>query len=314
MYAAAEFTGGDCILTMKRMEAMTLSLFLWAAFLSPTFLLGARAENTGASVAAGNSKTVQAMFLNVGKADAALFCLGDQRYLIDTGTKESADAMLRALNYFGVTKLDGVIITHIDSDHIGGLKSLLKSDIRVNRLYAATFNNAKSIEKHPVTKQADKYAIPLTWLNSGDVIIANDVMRFVTLGPLTHDMVNENNNSLVFRLETPEGTMLLTGDMEVEEETALLAAGLIQKTDVLKVGHHGDDDASSDSFIYTAKPQIAVISTDSSVEQDTPDPKVISRLWNIGAEVLVTQKAACCILVTLSGGNAVGQAVDYRVV
>lgn len=298
---------------MKRIEAMTLSVFLWAAFLTPPFLFGARAESIETTVAVGKGKAVQAMFLNVGKADAALFCLGDQRYLIDTGTKESVDAMLRALNYFGVTKLDGVIITHLDSDHVGGLKALLKSDIIVDRLYAATFYNAKNIDKHPVAKQAEKYSIPLTWLNSGDVIVANDVMRFVTLGPLTHDMVNENNNSLVFRLETPEGTMLLTGDMEVEEESALLSAGLIQKTDVLKVGHHGDDDASSDSFIYTAKPQIAVISTDSSVEQDTPDPKVIGRLWNIGAEVLVTQKATCCIQVTLSGGNAIGQAVDYKV-
>lgn len=299
---------------LKRVEAITLSVFLWAAFLAPSFLFGARAESTEGEATAAKSQTVQAMFLNVGKADAALFCLGDQRYLIDTGTKESVDAMLRALNYFGVTRLDGVIITHMDSDHVGGLKSLLKSGIAVDRLYTATFHNAKSIEKHPVAKQAEKYAIPITWLNSGDVIPVNDVMRFVTLGPLTHDMVNENNNSLVFRLETPEGSMLLTGDMEVEEEATLLAAGQIQKTDVLKVGHHGDDDASSDSFIYTAKPQVAVISTDSSVESDTPAPKVISRLWNIGAEVLVTQKATCCIQVTLSGGNAIGQVVDYRVV
>lgn len=298
----------------KKVEAVMLSVLLCAAFLTQPALYGARAEGAANPAAATvQPPSVRAMFLNVGKADAALFCLGNQRYLIDTGTKESVDAMLRALSYYGVTHLDGVIITHIDSDHVGGLKALLKSDIKVDRLYAATFFNAKSMEKHPVAKQAEKQAIPLTWLNSGDVIAVNDTMRFVTLGPLRHDMVNQNNNSLVFILETPEGTMLLTGDMELEEEADLLAAGLIRQTDVLKVGHHGEDDASSESLIYTAKPQIAVISTDSSVEKDTPDPKVISRLWNIGAEVLVTQKAACCILVTLSGGKAVGQTVDYEV-
>ena len=91
----------------------------------------------------------------------------------------------------------------------------------------------------------------------------------------------------------------------------LLQAGVIQQAPVLKVGHHGEDDASSEAFIYTAKPQLAVISTNSDEEPDTPSPDVIARLWNIGAEVFVTQKASCCILVTLENGNAVGKLENY---
>ena len=107
--------------------------------------------------------------------------------------------------------------------------------------------------------------------------------------------------------------MLLTGDMESPEENELIAAGLIRPADVLKVSHHGNGDASGDGLIYTAKPQIAVISTNTDEEPDTPDPQVIGRLWNIGAEVLQTQKATCCVLVTLNGGKAVGRLVDYPV-
>ena len=69
---------------------------------------------------------VQAMFLNVGKADAALFTVAGKHYLVDTGTADAVDAILRALTYYGVTHLDGVLITHMDKDHVGGLKKLLK--------------------------------------------------------------------------------------------------------------------------------------------------------------------------------------------
>ena len=105
--------------------------------------------------------------------------------------------------------------------------------------------------------------------------------------------------------------MLLTGDMEVEEEADLLSVQAIRSELVLKVSHHGADDASSERFIYTVRPQIAVISTSSLEGPDTPSPKVIKRLWNVGAEVFVTQKATCGVQVTLSGGNAVGRLVNY---
>ncbi|HNW86249.1 MAG TPA: MBL fold metallo-hydrolase [Candidatus Limiplasma sp.] len=286
-------------------KAAILSALVGLALLTHTAAMPAQAEGAAAQT------EVKALFLNVGKADAALFCLGEKRYLIDTGTKESADAMLQALRYFEVDRLDGVLITHIDSDHVGGLKALLKSGIVVDRLYAATFHNAKSIAQHPVAKQAEKYGLPLTWLNSGDQIEIDAAARFTVLGPLTRDPNEENNNSLVLWLDTSEGTMLLAGDMEVPEETALLAAGLIRQTDVLKVGNHGDGDASGEGFIYTAKPQIAVISTSTQEKPSTPDPSVMGRLWNIGAKVLETQKATCCVEVTLKGGQATGTLVDY---
>jgi beta-lactamase superfamily II metal-dependent hydrolase len=89
----------------------------------------------------GRSETgVSALFMNVGKADAALFMLGDKRYLIDTGTKESAEAMLRALSYYQGDRLDGVMITHTDKDHVGGLKTLLKTMYCRRPLYAPKFS------------------------------------------------------------------------------------------------------------------------------------------------------------------------------
>jgi beta-lactamase superfamily II metal-dependent hydrolase len=164
-----------------------------------------------------------------------------------------------------------------------------------------------------VYKQAEKYALPLCWLAAGDSIDVDGTSRFAVLGPLTRDTLNENNNSLVMRLITPQGDLMLTGDMEVPAEQALLAAGLVQGAAVLKVGHHGDGDASSETFLYTVRPQIAVISTSTAQEPDTPDAGVMRRLWTVGTEVFVTQRATCGVLVTLSGGSAVGRLVDYPI-
>jgi competence protein ComEC len=294
----------------RRIKAFTLSVLTWSVCAALALSFGARAE----AGAEGDAEPagVKAMFLNVGKADAALFFLGDKRYLIDTGSKDSADAMLRALSYFGVDKLDGVMITHTDKDHVGGLKALMKSEIEVGTLYAPAFSTLADGD-HPVVKLAEKNGLALRRLYAGDVIEAGEGMRFVVLGPITKDETEENNDSLVLRLETPEGDMLLTGDMLLEEEGDLLAAGVVGTAAVLKVGHHGAEDAGGEAFLYTVRPQIAVISTDPAEDDDTPSPKVIKRLWDVGADVFTTYRASCCVLVTLSGGNAVGQLVNYLV-
>ncbi len=255
---------------------------------------------------------VSALFINVGKADAALYLLGDQRFLIDTGTKDSYDQLERVLEAYGVQRLDGVLITHTDKDHVGGLKKLLKSGIAVDALYAGTLHSEKSLEDHPVYEAAEKYDVPLTWLSAGDVIDLGNGCTFQVLGPLSQDDEDENNNSLVLRLLTPQGDMLLTGDMELEEENELIEAGLISQAAVLKVAHHGRDDTTSRQFALLVRPQWAVISTSTAERPDTPSAKVLSYLRDARASVAVTQEAQVGILITLEGGQASAEAINWR--
>ena len=255
---------------------------------------------------------VSALFINVGKADAALYLLGDQRFLIDTGTKDSYDQLERVLEAYGVQRLDGVLITHTDKDHVGGLKKLLKSGIAVDALYAGTLHSEKSLEDHPVYEAAEKYDVPLTWLSAGDVIDLGNGCTFQVLGPLSQDDEDENNNSLVLRLLTPQGDMLLTGDMELEEENELIETGLISQAAVLKVAHHGRDDTTSRQFALLVRPQWAVISTSTAERPDTPSAKVLSYLRDARASVAVTQEAQVGILITLEGGQASAEAINWR--
>ena len=105
-----------------------------------------------AGACARAQEQVQALFINVGKADAALFFLDDQRFLVDTGTKDSYDQLERVLEAYGVTRLNGVVITHTDKDHVGGLKKLLKSDIAVDRVYAGALTPKRARRIIPSTR------------------------------------------------------------------------------------------------------------------------------------------------------------------
>ena len=271
-----------------------------------TFLLIA------ACMSAASADGVSALFINVGKADAALLFLGEERYLIDTGTKDSYDQLIRVLETYGVEHLSGVIITHTDKDHAGGLKKLLKGGMKVDRLYGSLLHSEPELDEHRVWEAADKYSVPLTWLKAGDVLTAKDGSAFHVLGPLKQDSENENNNSLVLRLVTAEGDMLLTGDMELEEEADLIERGLITKAPVLKVAHHGEDDSTSKKFAFLVQPQWAVISTNTVEEPDTPDSKILSRLTEARASVAVTQDAEVGILVTLEDGKAEAHAINWQ--
>ena len=253
-----------------------------------------------------------ALFINVGKADCAALFVEGKTYLVDTGAKGSSEAMLRALDAYDVEYIDGVFITHTDKDHVGGLTALLQSDIVVERLYAPQLHKHDNIEKHPVNEASKEENIPLTWLAAGDVVTAGEGSVFTVLGPVSRDVENENNNSLVLHLRTPHGDMLLTGDMEAEAEAELLAAGSVPQSAVLKVAHHGKKGTSSDLFLSIVRPQWAVVSTDTNVEPNTPAARVVRQLWALKAGVAVTQTVTCGILVTLHDGVATAEEINYQ--
>ncbi len=260
---------------------------------------------------AGNAEDqIQTYFLNVGKADAILLRLNGQDYLVDTGSKESYDQMEDALRMLGVDRLAGVIITHTDKDHVGGLKKLLKSEIDVERVYAGKLHSEKSDEDHPAYSAAEKRNVPFTWLVAGDQLQAEECVLHI-LGPLTRDDEEENNNSLVIDVRTPEGNILLTGDMTQTEEEELLDAGAIPQATVLKVGHHGRDDATGRRLVAAVRPQWAVISTSSQERPDTPAAQVTETLALFQVKTAVTQEAQVGILAELENQTATVWRVDW---
>jgi competence protein ComEC len=167
-------------------------------------------------------------------------------------------------------------------------------------------------DKHPALLAAAQRGTKPVWLKAGDRVAVSETSAFQVLGPITFDELSENNNSLVMVLVTPHGNMLLAGDMEFAEEKAVMAAKNIPKCAVLKVSHHGEDDSTSPEFARLVSPQVAVISTNSVEEPDTPYPTVIAALGQAGAKIVVTQEAKGGVKVTLRDGNASAELVDFE--
>jgi competence protein ComEC len=240
--------------------------------------------------------------INVRKADALLLRSGNSAYLIDTGTEESYDKLYAVLKQEGIDRLTGVIVTHTDKDHAGGIAQLVDSDIEIENVYASAYYNKKKESKHPAVKALKGTGRSVIFLASGDELPL-DGGSLKVIGPLEKDEDAENNNSLVLLAEGGGGSMLLTGDMEFPEEDSLLKAGLIPHADVLKVGNHGEDDATSNALIAAIRPSLAVISTNTDDEPDTPSRRVLKLLASWDIPVLVTQDTENGVLVTISGGK-----------
>ncbi|MBR2661892.1 MAG: MBL fold metallo-hydrolase [Clostridia bacterium] len=239
---------------------------------------------------------------NVGKADALLLRSGKSVYLIDTGTKQNSDKLLSMLRSEGIDRLTGVILTHTHADHVGGLKALVESDIVIEVIYTPAYYTLKKEDgKHPVEKAIKKTDYQAVYLSAGTELPL-DGGKLTVLGPVELSET-ENCNSLVLLAEGGGGSILLTGDMEFPEEDSLLKAGVIPHADVLKIGNHGEGDATSSQLVITVQPKLAVISTSSEEEPDTPDPRVLRLLAQQEIETVVTQDSENGVLVTLKNGE-----------
>lgn len=271
-------------------------------------LLSLAALTACAPASAAGETTLFAV--NVGKADALLLYHGETTYLIDTGSAESWGQLSCALRMLGVDRLDGVIVTHTDKDHVGGVPMLAASSIQVDAWYASRYFADVKQSKHPVLLAAQSRGQEVVWLSDGDALPFGDGSLTV-LAPAAYSD-EENDNSLVLLAESSEGRMLLMGDAELAAEQALLKAHPdLPQCQVLKVGHHGGGDATSKALLSLVKPQAAVISTSTAQREDTPAPTVLQRLLKAGADVTITQDGSAGVLVTLANGRATMTLTDW---
>ncbi len=251
---------------------------------------------------------MEMLVINVRKADCILLSYGDELYMIDTGSAESWGQVSRVLKTYGISHLTGVILTHTDADHAGGLTALSSSGIAIDRFYASCFYTCKE-NKHPAVLAAEKRGQKVNFLQAGDELPFGNG-RLSVIAPLVRDE-KENNDSLVLLAEGSGGKFLLAGDMEIPEEQTLLNAGTDLQADVLKVGNHGNDDAGSAAFVNAVSPRLAVISTNSADEPETPSARVLQLLTDAGAEIAETQKAEEGVLVVSRSGELYAEYTSF---
>ena len=281
---------------------MKRSLAVIAAMILLFALTGAAAAEQEASGSLVDPSVLTLYSINVGKGDSHLLFYGEYTYLIDTAKSWAFGRVSAALKELGVTHLNGIIVTHTDKDHAGGVPGLAVSDVQVDAWYASPYYNVKK-KNHPVLNAAALRGQQAILLQPGDALPFGDG-RLTVLGPLEADDDTENNNSLVLRAEAADGSsILLTGDMEFAEEETLLNAGALQPADVLKMPDHAEDHSTSEALLAAVRPKLGIISTNSVEEPDTPSPRILKLMKQYGVETCLTQDAEAGVLIEVREGN-----------
>ena len=231
--------------------------------------------------------TLRVIVFDFGKADCILISLGGEHMLIDASYKSDGDAVIKALSLLGVSKLKYAVATHPDKDHIGGMAKVIKK-LTVKELYVSPRTEDSGVYES-MMEAAEK--INVTVAKPGDVLTLGGAI-LTTLAPGEDALAvdDENNASIVLKLSYRGATMLFMGDAKTESEAELLEdyGEDVLLADVIKVGHHGASDATSNKFLAAVQPTYAVISAADRDGEELPAPSTLRRLADAGAVVFST--------------------------
>lgn len=197
--------------------------------------------------------------LDVGNADCILLQSGDNTALIDAGENTDDDAVLTALKSAGVTKLDYVIATHADADHIGSMDTVIRNipiDTFLMSFMPKGHTPTTRTYERMLEAMADCNVLP-TEAEHGVVYPFGEATITILSG--LSDYTETNDQSVVCMLSHGEMDFLFMGDAGKEVEREILDAVPTLDVEVLKVGHHGSSSSSDGGFIRSVSPDIALI-------------------------------------------------------
>ncbi|HHX71054.1 MAG TPA: MBL fold metallo-hydrolase, partial [Gallicola sp.] len=226
-------------------------------------------------------------FIDVGQGDSILIKLPNQKgnVLIDTGGKLdyqedwqrknkpfslAKNNLIPFFKSLGITKIDSLIITHGDADHIGEAEYLI-NNFKIKKVI---FNNDSfNYLEESLIKILDKNNIPY-YQNIKELNIGNPKLHFLN----NKDYGNENDNSSVIYTELNNHKFLFMGDAGVEVEEDLIEKYNFNNLDVLKVGHHGSKTSSGKNFINEIEPKYSIISVGKNNKFGHPNDNVLDNL------------------------------------
>jgi competence protein ComEC len=189
----------------------------------------------------------------------------------------------------GLGRVDYVLATHADADHIAGLNDVVKNfDVEAALVGRGPVRDEEFARFAASARDA---SVPVYLVGRGDRLHFGAVVVEVLWPPPAGgrpDAPSGNDDSLVLRLRFGRRTFLLTGDVEASAERSLLATGDDLRCDALKVAHHGSRTSSTEGFVAATAPALAVVSVGQDSPYGHPHPEVIERWRASGAQVLTT--------------------------
>lgn len=236
---------------------------------------------------ATDGSKLEVSYIDVGQGDATLVSKGDFHMLIDAGKNEKGDMVVKYLRDAGVGKLDILVGTHPDSDHIGGLDCVI-DNIAVDTLYMPESKKDTKTYKDVLTSmEKKKLSASMPEIGKEYTYDGNVLIRFLSPAKKYSDA---NDNSLVVQLAYGKNRFLFMGDAEEKVEKDILSAGYDLECDVLKLGHHGSYTATSLDFLRKADPVYGVISCGKNNSYGHPHAETLSRLEDEDVQIYRTDQ------------------------
>lgn len=237
------------------------------------------------------SSKVEITFWDVGQGDSSLLKLPHgKNYLIDAGggweNQKVDQVLIKELSRKGILKLNGIVMSHADSDHAQGFFGIFRN-VQVERLFISGLEGADSSElERRIIGDAISREIKVEKI-TGIKTLVHDEIKLRLISQKMDSEQSKNNRSLIVELSAYGCKVLFTGDIEEAAERRLIPK-LSSSFSVLKVPHHGSKTSSSWLFLKKIRPDFAVFSVGARNRYGHPRKEVIRRYRLLGSQVLRT--------------------------
>lgn len=196
--------------------------------------------------------------IDVGQGDCILISTPENKNILIDGGDENSERVIKSyLKKRKIKKLDIVIATHFDKDHIGSLDYIIDK-FNIGKVYTSK-DIDKSQAYNNLIKSCRNKNLNFEILKKGDKIKITKDINIIVLNP-SYIQENKNLNSIAINLSYINMDFLFTGDCEESNEVDMINSYDLENVDFLKIAHHGSSSSSSDKFIKETSPDIAVIS------------------------------------------------------
>ena len=249
-----------------------------------------QSDSGAPSTTAQASANVTIKFIDVGQGEAILIALPEKTMLIDAGPTGSAPKIAQVLQELGRNKIDYLVATHPDEDHIGGMADVISST-QIGTIYAPNkTNNTATYRKFLAAIQNNNLQITLA--EAGTIIDQIDSYKLEILWPKKDANFPETNDySIIIKLTVGNKTFLFTGDAPTN---AILNSNP-GHIDVLKLSHHGSRTGTTEQLVRKLSPTYAILSYAVDNPYGHPMQSVLNALrkhsvevWGTGANGTIT--------------------------
>ncbi|MDE7321680.1 MAG: MBL fold metallo-hydrolase [Lachnospiraceae bacterium] len=285
---------------MRKIHRQILNLILVAAIIIGGFSAGsmmsqaANAKTGDAKAESAEAGSMEVHYIDVGQGDSTLIMCDGHAMLIDAGDYTKGTAIQNYLQKQKIKKLDYLIFTHPDADHIGGAPVII-TKFDIDKVFLSNFEKDNKTYQKMIQALDNKrlqYYTPKVGTQ-----YSLGAAKITILAP-NDSYDNPNDASIALTVENGKNRFLFTGDAEETAEKDILENGIDISADVYKAGHHGSRTSTSQKFFEAVNPTCAVISCGEDNSYGHPHAETLNTFRMNGVEVYRTDEEGTIVAVS----------------